>query len=117
DAALHELLMRRSEIAANIGMFKEKGDAKAVESPFLRPGREAVVLRRLIERHRGQLPKAVIIRMWREMMSALVRLQGPFAVAVYAPDQVSGYWDLAHDHFGSLTPITMHDSSGQVLRA
>lgn len=117
DAALHELLMRRSEIAAHIGMFKENGGGKAAESPFLRPGREAVVLRRLIERHRGQLPKAVIIRMWREMMSALVRLQGPFAVAVYAPDQVSGYWDLAHDHFGSLTPITMHDSSGQVLRA
>jgi chorismate mutase / prephenate dehydratase len=117
DTALHELLMRRSEIAVQIGMFKGNGGGDAAESPFLRPGREAVVLRRLIERHRGNLPKATIIRMWREMMSALVRLQGPFAVAVYAPDQVSGYWDLAHDHFGSLTPITMHDSSGQVLRA
>lgn len=118
DTALHELLMRRSEIAAQIGALKGNGNnGPAAASPFLRPGREAMILRRLIDRHRGPLPKATVVRMWREMMSALVRLQGPFAVAVFAPDQRCDYRDLAQEHFGSLTPITTHDSLGQVLRA
>ena len=55
--------------------------------------------------------------MWRELLSATLRLQGPFAVAVFAPDASSGYWDLARDHFGSLMPATAHDTAGQVVRA
>ena len=30
----------------------------------------------------------------------------PFSVAVFAPAEGSGCWDLARDHFGSLTPMT-----------
>ena len=113
DTALHELLMRRSDVAARIGALKDGPDGP--DGGFLRPAREAAILRRLVARHTGPLPAAVIVRIWREMMSALVRLQGPFAVAVYVSDQWPGYWDLARDHFGSHTPITAHDSAGQAL--
>src|SRR5205814_7330018 len=46
DDALHDLLIRRAEIAERIGKLKSEsaGGAPAV---FLRPGREAIVLRRL----------------------------------------------------------------------
>ena len=121
DDALHELLMQRTELVARIGAHKARGNGEGSEAGadevFLRPAREAVVLRRLVQRHRGALPRSAIVRIWRELMSALVRLQGPFAVAVLAGEQQAGLWDLARDHFGSLTPMVAHATSGGVLRA
>lgn len=113
DSALHDLIMRRTEIVEEIAGVKGRSDG----SPFHLPGREADVLRRLIRRHRGAFPKPVLVRIWRELISALIRLQGPFAVAVYAPEERLAYWDLAHDHYGALTPIVGHASAGQVVRA
>jgi chorismate mutase len=116
DNNLHDLLMRRSAVVAEIGLRKGGGDVTA-RNGYFRPGREALILRRLVARHQGSLPKATIVRMWRELLSATLRLQGPFEVAVYAPEDRSGYWDLCRDHFGSLTPAMAFDRIGQVLRA
>ena len=116
DDALHDLLMQRAEIAERIGKLKVEGGAST--SPvFLRPGREAAILRRLVARHHGSLPRAFVVRLWRELIAALLRLQGPFAVAVQGPGQGPGCWELARDHFGGLTPIVAHESGWQVLRA
>ncbi|MGH6926813.1 MAG: chorismate mutase, partial [Dongiaceae bacterium] len=116
DTTLHDLLIRRSAVVAEIGALKGNG-GEGQRNGFFRPGREALIIRRLIERHQGSLPRATIVRMWRELLSATLRQQGPFAVAVFAPEENSGYWDLARDHFGSLTPATAHEKIGQVMRA
>ncbi len=116
DRSLHDLLMRRCDVAAQIGALKNDGGSRPAGG-FFRPAREAAVLRRLVERHHGALPKATVVRMWREIMAALLRLQGPFAVAVLAPANRPVLWDVARDHFGSLTPATAQDTIGQVLRA
>jgi hypothetical protein len=55
--------------------------------------------------------------MWRELLAATTRQQGPFAVAAYAPPNGPGVWDLARDHYGSQTPITAYQSSFQVIQA
>jgi len=55
--------------------------------------------------------------MWREMLAATVRLQSPFSVAVFAPCDRQGFWDLARDHYGSNTPMAAYDAAGQVIRA
>jgi chorismate mutase-like protein len=109
DTAIHELLMQRTEVTQRIGAAKGAG------SVFMRPGREAMVLRRLIARHVGDLPRALIVRVWREIFAAVTALQGPFAVAVYAPEGSFGYRNLARDHFGWRTPITAYRSAAQVL--
>ncbi len=109
DTAIHDLLMQRIEVTQRVGA------AKDANSVFMRPGREAVVLRRLIARHRGDLPRALIVRIWREIFAAVTALQGPFAVAVYAPEGSFGYRNLARDHFGWRTPITAYRSAAQVL--
>jgi chorismate mutase / prephenate dehydratase len=114
DDELHRLLMRRAQLALSIGAVK---NSHGPEAGFMRPSREAQLLRRLAAKEDGPLPKAVIIRLWREVIGAVLRLQGPFSVAVHAPDGAAGYWDLARDHFGSLTPATAHDSPQQVLHA
>ena len=81
------------------------------------PAREAQIIRRLVARHRGGFPVATLVRMWREMLAATVRLQSPFAVAVFAPAGIPGFWDLARDHYGSNTPMSAYGSIGQVIRA
>jgi chorismate mutase len=116
DTQLHDLLIRRSGVVAEIGALKGNG-GEGNRNGIFRPGREALIIRRLVERHSGSLPRATIVRMWRELLSATLRQQGPFAVAVFAPEASSGYWDLARDHFGSLMPATAHDKAGQVVRA
>lgn len=111
DDSIHDLLMRRAKVVERIGA------AKGGSGIFLRPGREAVILRRLVARHTGSFPIQVIVRMWREMIAALTRLQGPFAVAVYAPEDRRGFWDVARDHFGSVVPMTAVNSPVAAVRA
>ena len=121
DSQLHDLLMRRTDLAVQVGMVKARvqplGGTPADGSKFIRPAREALILRRLVARHQGKLPKAVIVRMWREMISALLQVEGPFVVAVQAPKGETALWDLARDHYGSRVKITPVPGSADVLKA
>ncbi len=99
DAALHQLVMRRTEVVQRIGR------AKTASRPAMRPGREAAILRNLAANHTGAFPLKALARMWREMIAALTRVQQPFTVAAYAPDGMRDFWDLARDHYGSSTPM------------
>lgn len=111
DESIHDLIMRRATVVEQVGALKEsKG------MPALRPAREAEILRRLVSRHHGRFPKAVVLRIWREIIGAMVALEAPMTVAVYMPERGSGYLDLARDHYGSYTPMTVLRSPGQVVR-
>ena len=112
DDRLHDLLIDRAALIAMVATSKKDGNLAA-----LQPGREAQIIRRLVGRHHGEFPAGSLVRMWREMLAATVRLQSPFAVAVFAPSEMPGYWDLARDHYGSNTPMSAYGSIGQVIRA
>ena len=112
DDALLASLVRRAGLMARVAQAKK---AQGVDSP-IRPGREAVVLRRLIDRSTEPLQPAVIARVWRELTAAAVSLQGPLSVAVCGQSRSVGYWDLARNHFGSSTPMTLHVSPMVALR-
>ncbi len=111
DSAIHDLIMRRAEVGRAIGAIKG-GDGIAI-----RPGREARILRRLVARHRGPLPRAVVVRIWREIIAAFTALQGPFSVAVSAVEGGPDLRELARDHYGSQTPVRSLESDQSVLRA
>jgi len=112
DDKLQDLLIDRAEIVALVAASKKDGN-----QPAFQPAREAEIIRRLVGRHRGALPVATLVRMWREMLAATVRLQSPFSVAVFAPADRPGFWGLARDHYGSNTPMSAYDTVGQVIRA
>ncbi len=114
DDAIHDLLMRRAAVAERIGAAKGQAEGPPI---YLRPAREAVILRRLMARHAGSFPAPVVVRIWREMITALTRLQGPFAVAVYAPEDRRGFWDVARDHYGSFVSMTAVNSPVAAIRA
>lgn len=116
DDAIHDLIMRRAVLLSAIAAAKGK-DAGSGAGSFLRPEREASVLRRLVARHHGVFPKAALVRLWREIISAPLSLQGTFSVAVFAPEDEPGYWDLARDHYGSHAAFVPHTTASQAIAA
>jgi chorismate mutase len=113
DESIHDLLIQRSALVERIAA------AKGTTVTALRPGREAEILRRLLARHRGMFPRMALVRIWREMIGALLAIQAPFAVAVQAPGtgRGAGFVELARDHFGVVVPLQTCRTAGQVVRA
>lgn len=112
DDNLQDLLIERLEVVARVAAEKRSESL----APHL-PAREAQILRRLVERQGDAFPTGTLVRIWRELLAATVRMQGPFAVGVYASAEALGVWDLARDQYGSHTPMTAYPSSFQVIRA
>ncbi len=83
DEQLHALLNERARLARHTGISKHR-DGHTVD--FYRPEREAEVLRRALERNRGPLPDEVIVRVFREIMSACLAQQEPLKVAYLGPE-------------------------------
>jgi len=119
DDALHDLLIRRAEVSQAIAKVKQPAakEGNGALIPALRPAREAAILRRLLTRHKGDLPPRVLARIWREIIAASLRVQSKFHLHVYAGDNPAAFADLAHAHFGSLTPLRSHTRPSLVVHA
>jgi len=115
DDQLHALLKERTAVVEQVRAIKlQSGEAS--DTQYMRPAREAAILRRLVQAHTGPFPRNSLTRIWREIISSLTLMQGPLAVAVYAPGDQTGLWDVARDHFGVEVPLTPARSAMAVLR-
>jgi chorismate mutase / prephenate dehydratase len=123
DDQIHDLIVERAALAGRVA--SAKGPKASQATSMWRPQREALILRRLAARHRGNFPRAALVRIWREIMSAMLTLEGRFTIAVCAPTGAAAgqpgdqpdFRDLARDHFGTIAPITIHQAAGAVMRA
>jgi chorismate mutase len=109
DSQIHDLLMRRAAVVEGVARDSGKGGTK------IRPGREAIILRRLLSRHTGTFPPQAITRVWREMFSASLIIEGGQTVAVCDGDGGVDRTALAREHFGALTPLRRHHNPSQTL--
>ncbi|MCC7304850.1 MAG: chorismate mutase [Alphaproteobacteria bacterium] len=98
DNRIHDLLMERADLIVGVTEEKKKGNI-----PVVQPAREARMIRRLLARHRGPLPEAAIVHIWRELVGAVSLLQTGLKVAVSAEN--GQCWDMARDYFGSVLPM------------
>ena len=112
DQAILDLLIERTDIVREIAVVKGDRDGGRLA---LRPAREAQLLRRLVGAAGDRFPAEVLVRMWRELIASLTRLQTPLSVAVQVPPDHPEIWDLARDHFGSATPAARVDGPDQAL--
>ena len=111
DRELHALISRRGGLAGEIAEIKKRDGLDKV-----RPGREAMLLRALVERHDSAFPVGSVLRIWRELISSLVAMEMPeYSVAVYATGDDQGCWDLARDQFGSHTQMIAHPSGRDAI--
>ncbi len=112
DRAMHDLLIQRAGLSGRVRSAKGGPNATIIH-----PAREAEIIRRLVRRHSGALPPRFIVLLWRQIISAMTRLQGSFAVAVYAPKGETGLLQIAHEHFGGGAPFLPMAAPGSVLSA
>lgn len=106
DDALHDTLMRRAEVVGRIAALRVK------DGTPLRPGREAAIVRRLLARHRGPLPRHGVVRVWRELIAAMTEIQRPLTIAVCPEGDA-----LAREQFGALVRVRQHPTPAQALNA
>ncbi len=112
DEGLHDLLIERAALVQAVI------DAKADSAtPFFRPGREADILRRLVERHEGSFPLVPLVLIWRQIISASLGLQSRFVVSVCAAEETDARRELAQAHFGVAAPISVHGTAAGVFNA
>jgi len=111
DNQVHDLLMKRTELVMRIGKVKRESNITTVQ-----PAREAIMLRRLMNRHEGPLPKEAVVRIWRELVGAVSLLQTGLKVVVTVPeDKELEHWDMAKDYFSSVLPMQkIGDSLGAI---
>ncbi len=96
DDGILDLILRRASMVRDVA--EAKAEAGTLDR-FLRPDREARILRRLAARNAGVFPPAALVRIWREMLCALFPLQGSLSVAIGGNG--TDLWDTARDFYGS----------------
>jgi chorismate mutase/prephenate dehydratase len=82
DQQIQALIAERAGWARRVG--KAKGPLKAAID-YYRPEREAQVLRRVLDRNDGPLSDEVLLRLFREIMSACLAQQEPLKVGFLGP--------------------------------
>lgn len=114
DHQVHDLLMKRAELIVKVTEAKRKNNMHTVQ-----PEREAMMIRRLLNRHTGVLPREAIARIWRELVGAVSLVQTGLKATVTVPEGNRGllYWDMAKDYFSSVLPMQKSETPLSALAA
>ena len=83
DRDIQSLIAERAQFAHQVGKAKGKL-AAAVD--YYRPEREAQVLRMVVDRNQGPLADEVLVRLFREIMSACLAQQEPLKIGYLGPE-------------------------------
>jgi chorismate mutase len=113
DAGIHGLLIERSQIIENLIKVKGTQDSGSA----FRPAREASMMRRLVERHRGILPLDTVESIWRIIIATFTHVQAPYAVHADMTPGDAAMRDSARFHFGFTVPLVTHRSAAGVVAA
>lgn len=113
DESMHRLLIERSEIIDRL--ITAKG-SQETGSAF-RPAREADMMRRLVQRHRGILPLDTVEGIWRVIVSTFTFVQAPFSVHADLSAGDALMRDSARFHFGFTVPFIGHMGAAGVVAA
>jgi chorismate mutase/prephenate dehydratase len=96
DRQIQGLIAERARWAQQVG--RAKGPLKAAVD-YYRPERESQVLRQVLDRNDGPLADEVLLRLFREIMSACLAQQEPLKVGFLGPEGTFSQQAL-HKHFG-----------------
>jgi chorismate mutase len=113
DEAMHELLIERSQIIDRLIATKKTQESGSA----FRPAREADMMRRLVQRHRGNLPLDTVESIWRVIISTFTYVQAPFSVHADLSAGDALMRDSARFHFGFTVPFVPHMGASSVVAA
>ena len=113
DEAMHRLLMERGEIIDTLIATKKTAESGSA----FRPAREADMMKRLVERHRGLLPLDTVESIWRVIIATFTYVQAPFSVHAVLSAGEAAMRDTARFHFGFTVPFATHMGAAGVVAA
>jgi chorismate mutase len=113
DEAMHRLLMERGEIIDRLIAVKKTQETGSA----FRPAREADMMHRLVERHRGILPLDTVEGIWRVIISTFTYVQAPYSVHADLSAGDALMRDSARFHFGFTAPFVAHMGASAVVAA
>ena len=113
DATMHALLIERSQIIENL--IRVKGTQESGSA--FRPAREASMMRRLVERHRGILPLDTVESIWRVIIATFTHVQAPYSVHVDLTAGEAAMRDSERFHFGFTVPLIPHMGAAGAIAA
>ncbi|WP_425908044.1 chorismate mutase [Nitrobacter sp. TKz-YC02] len=113
DEQVHNLLMQRGDIIDRLISVKQ---TQEVGSAF-RPAREADMMRRLAQRHRGILPLDTVESIWRVIIATFTYVQAPFSLHADLSLGESAMRDSARFHFGFTIPFMPHFNAQAAVEA
>jgi chorismate mutase len=113
DEAMHGLLIERSEIINRLIKVKKTQE----QGSAFRPAREADMMRRLVDRHKGILPLDTAESIWRVIIATFTYVQAPFSVHVDLSAGAAEMRDSTRFHFGFTVPFVAHMGAAAVVAA
>jgi chorismate mutase len=113
DEAMHGLLMERGEIIDRLIAVKKSQESGSA----FRPAREAEMMRRLVQRHKGILPLDTVESIWRVIIATFTFVQSPFSVHADLSAGDALMRDSARFHFGFTVPFVPHMGASGVVAA
>src|SRR5436305_506334 len=113
DEGMHRLLMERGDIIDTLIATKKTAESGSA----FRPAREADMMKRLVERHRGLLPLDTVESIWRVIIATFTYVQAPFSVHADLSPSEAAVRDTARFHFGFTVPFVTHMGASGVVAA
>src|SRR5512146_1667783 len=113
DEGMHRLLMERGDIIDRLIATKKSQETGSA----FRPAREADMMRRLVQRHKGILPLDTAESIWRVIISTFTFVQAPFSVHADLSAGDALMRDSARFHFGFVVPYVAHFSGAAAVEA
>jgi chorismate mutase len=113
DEGMHRLLMERGEIIDQLIAVKHTQETGSA----FRPAREADMMRRLVDRHRGILPLDTAESIWRVIIATFTFVQTPFSIHADLSAGDAAMRDSARFHFGFTVPFVPHMGAASVVAA
>jgi chorismate mutase len=110
---MHRLLMERGDIIDRLIASKKTQESGSA----FRPAREADVIRRLVQRHKGILPLDTAESIWRVIIATFTHVQAPFSVHADLSAGDAPMRDSARFHFGFTVPFVAHLGAASVVEA
>ncbi len=113
DRELVELLLKRSEIVAQVGELKK---SEKITGSYIRARREAVMLRNIISKFDGtRFPRAAAAAIWRTIIGASTAMESPLNLSVLTSERDSTPHFLGREYFGNFIPCVLHSDASDVL--
>ena len=113
DEAMHALLIERGEIIDRLVAVKKTQESGSA----FRPAREADMMRRLVQRHHGNLPLDTVESIWRVIIATFTYVQAPFSAHADLSAGDALMRDSARFHFGFTVPLVPHVGAASVVEA